>query len=122
MGAWEGGKGGGRQELWQEQNNAWNANDYGCDYEEQGQGMDIYPPDIYNSCLTCKATRIAGDPTHPLHSLFSLLPLGWKLESPGQNQQAEGQFPLSGSQETHLSPCSIPTDFDFDFEMNILWF
>lgn len=32
--------------------------------------------DIYNTRLTRKATRIAGDPTHPSHSLFNLLPSG----------------------------------------------
>uniref|UniRef100_A0A8C5EG57 Reverse transcriptase domain-containing protein n=1 Tax=Gouania willdenowi TaxID=441366 RepID=A0A8C5EG57_GOUWI len=41
------------------------------------------PPllDIYNSRLTRKATRIAGDPTHPSYSLFSLLPSGRRLQS-----------------------------------------
>ncbi|XP_060760791.1 uncharacterized protein LOC132870878 [Neoarius graeffei] len=37
--------------------------------------------DIYNSRLTHKAVRIAGDPTHPSHSLFSLLPSGRRLRS-----------------------------------------
>ena len=37
--------------------------------------------DIYHSRLTRKATRIVGDPTHPSHSLFSLLPSGRRLQS-----------------------------------------
>ena len=41
------------------------------------------PPllDIYNTRLTRRAIRIAGDPTHPSHSLFSLLPSGRRLRS-----------------------------------------
>ncbi|KAK0151084.1 hypothetical protein N1851_007775 [Merluccius polli] len=41
------------------------------------------PPllDIYNTSLTSKAIRIAGDPTHPSHSIFSLLPSGRRLRS-----------------------------------------
>ncbi|KAK0155268.1 Retrovirus-related Pol polyprotein from type-1 retrotransposable element R1 [Merluccius polli] len=41
------------------------------------------PPllDIYNTRITSKAIRIAGDPTHPSHSLFSLLPSGRRLRS-----------------------------------------
>jgi hypothetical protein len=37
--------------------------------------------DIYNTRLTRKALRIAGDPTHPTHSFFSLLPSGRRLRS-----------------------------------------
>ncbi|KAK2910709.1 hypothetical protein Q8A73_008424 [Channa argus] len=37
--------------------------------------------DIYGTCLTCKALCIAGDPTHPSHSFFSLLPSGRRLQS-----------------------------------------
>ncbi len=37
--------------------------------------------DIYSTCLTCKALCIAGDPTHPTHSFFSLLPSGRRLQS-----------------------------------------
>lgn len=37
--------------------------------------------DIYHSRLTRKATRITGDPTHPAHSLFRLLPSGRRLQS-----------------------------------------
>uniref|UniRef100_A0A672HXF0 Reverse transcriptase domain-containing protein n=1 Tax=Salarias fasciatus TaxID=181472 RepID=A0A672HXF0_SALFA len=36
---------------------------------------------IYNTRLTRTATRIAGDPTHPAHSLFSLLPSARRLRS-----------------------------------------
>ena len=37
--------------------------------------------DIYATRLTRKALCIAGDPTHPLHSFFSLLPSGRRLRS-----------------------------------------
>uniref|UniRef100_A0A8C1YK04 Alkylated DNA repair protein AlkB homologue 8 N-terminal domain-containing protein n=1 Tax=Cyprinus carpio TaxID=7962 RepID=A0A8C1YK04_CYPCA len=37
--------------------------------------------DIYGTRLTCKALCIAGDPTHPSHSFFSLLPSGRRLRS-----------------------------------------
>ncbi len=37
--------------------------------------------DIYSTCLTRKALCIAGDPTHPTHNFFSLLPSGRRLRS-----------------------------------------
>ncbi len=37
--------------------------------------------DIYSTRLTRKALSIAGDPTHPSHSFFSLLPSGRRLRS-----------------------------------------
>ncbi len=37
--------------------------------------------DIYSTCPTRKALCIAGDPTHPTHSFFSLLPSGRRLRS-----------------------------------------
>ncbi len=37
--------------------------------------------DIYSTRLTRKALCIAGDPTHPTHNLFSLLPSGRRLRS-----------------------------------------
>ncbi len=37
--------------------------------------------DIYNTRLTRKALSIAGDPTHPTHIFFSLLPSGRRLRS-----------------------------------------
>ncbi|XP_067372150.1 uncharacterized protein [Channa argus] len=37
--------------------------------------------DIYGTRLTRKALCIVGDPTHPLHSFFSLLPSGRRLRS-----------------------------------------
>ncbi len=37
--------------------------------------------DIYSTRLTRKALCIAGDPTHPTHSFFSLLPSGRRLRS-----------------------------------------
>uniref|UniRef100_A0A8C1UAT8 Reverse transcriptase domain-containing protein n=1 Tax=Cyprinus carpio TaxID=7962 RepID=A0A8C1UAT8_CYPCA len=37
--------------------------------------------DIYGTRLTRKALCIAGDPTHPSHSFFSLLPSGRRLRS-----------------------------------------
>ncbi len=37
--------------------------------------------DIYSTRLTLKAFCIAGDPTHPTHSFFSLLPSGRRLQS-----------------------------------------
>ncbi len=37
--------------------------------------------DIYSTRLTRKALCIAGDPTHPSHSFFSLLPSGRRLRS-----------------------------------------
>ncbi len=36
---------------------------------------------IYNTRLTRKALSIAGDPTHPTHNFFSLLPSGRRLRS-----------------------------------------
>ncbi len=39
------------------------------------------PQDIYSTRLTRKALSIAGDPTHPSHSFFSLLPSGRRLRS-----------------------------------------
>ncbi|KAL0187608.1 hypothetical protein M9458_014707 [Cirrhinus mrigala] len=37
--------------------------------------------DIYSTCLTRKPLCIAADPTHPMHSLFNLLPSGRRLRS-----------------------------------------
>ncbi len=37
--------------------------------------------DIYSTRLTRKALSIAGDPTHPTHNFFSLLPSGRRLRS-----------------------------------------
>ncbi len=37
--------------------------------------------DIYSTHLTRKALSIAGDPTHPTHNFFSLLPSGRRLRS-----------------------------------------
>ncbi len=37
--------------------------------------------DLYSTRLTRKALSIAGDPTHPTHSFFSLLPSGRRLRS-----------------------------------------
>uniref|UniRef100_A0A3B1K880 Reverse transcriptase domain-containing protein n=1 Tax=Astyanax mexicanus TaxID=7994 RepID=A0A3B1K880_ASTMX len=37
--------------------------------------------DLYSSRLTRKALRLAGDPSHPLHSFFILLPSGRRLRS-----------------------------------------
>ncbi len=37
--------------------------------------------DIYSTRLTRKALSIAGDPAHPSHSFFSLLPSGRRLRS-----------------------------------------
>ncbi len=37
--------------------------------------------DVYSTRLTRKALCIAGDPTHPTHSFFSLLPSGRRLRS-----------------------------------------
>ncbi len=37
--------------------------------------------DTYNTRLTRKALSIAGDPTHPTHNFFSLLPSGRRLRS-----------------------------------------
>ncbi len=37
--------------------------------------------DIYSTRLTRKSLSIAGDPTHPTHSFFSLLPSGRRLRS-----------------------------------------
>ncbi len=37
--------------------------------------------DIYSTRLTRKALCIAGDPTHPSHNFFSLLPSGRRLRS-----------------------------------------
>ncbi len=37
--------------------------------------------DIYSTRLTRKALCIAGDPTHPTHNFFSLLPSGRRLRS-----------------------------------------
>uniref|UniRef100_A0A3B1K4B1 Reverse transcriptase domain-containing protein n=1 Tax=Astyanax mexicanus TaxID=7994 RepID=A0A3B1K4B1_ASTMX len=39
--------------------------------------------DLYSSRLTRKALRLAGDPSHPLHSFFILLPSGRRLRSLG---------------------------------------
>ncbi len=37
--------------------------------------------DIYSTRLTRRALSIAGDPTHPTHNFFSLLPSGRRLRS-----------------------------------------
>ncbi len=42
--------------------------------------------DIYSTRLTRKALSIAGDPTHPTHSFFSLLPSGRRLRSLSRKQ------------------------------------
>ncbi len=45
-------------------------------------GVSLPPlQDIYSTRLTRKALSIAGDPTHPTHSFFSLLPSGRRLLS-----------------------------------------
>ncbi len=45
-----------------------------------------YLQDIYSTRLTRKALCIAGDPTHPTHSFFSLLPSGRRPEpAPAQH-------------------------------------
>lgn len=53
------------------------------------------PPllDIYNTRITSKAIKIAGDPTHPSHSLFSLLPSGRRLRSlPARTSRLKDSF------------------------------
>ncbi len=64
--------------------------------------------DIYSTRLTRKSLCIAGDPTHPTHSFFSLLPSGRLTMSPGQDQQTEGQLHPSGCQEAELPPDLAP--------------
>ncbi len=64
--------------------------------------------DIYSTRLTRKALSIAGDPTHPTHSFFSLLPSGRRLRSLQANQQTEGQLCPSGCQEAELPPVLAP--------------
>ena len=81
-----------------------------ADCESSGEEhRHLSPPlqELYNTRLTRKAIHIAEDPTHPSHSLFSLLPSGRKL-SPGQDQPTEGQLFPSGCQSTQLPPCSAP--------------
>ncbi len=60
--------------------------------------------DIYSTHLTRKDLCIAGDPTHPTHSFFSLL----SYSSPGEDQQTEGQLHTSGCQEAELPPVLAP--------------
>uniref|UniRef100_A0A3B1K0V6 Reverse transcriptase domain-containing protein n=1 Tax=Astyanax mexicanus TaxID=7994 RepID=A0A3B1K0V6_ASTMX len=58
--------------------------------------------DLYSSRLTRKALRLAGDPSHPLHSFFSLLPSGRRLRSLGSRTSRLRDSPIQ------LSSCSTP--------------
>ncbi len=65
--------------------------------------------DIYSTRLTRKALSIAGDPTHPTHSFFSLLPSGRRLRSlQARTSRWEGQLHPSGCQEAELPPVLAP--------------
>ncbi|KAK0132200.1 hypothetical protein N1851_032990 [Merluccius polli] len=93
-------------------------------------GVSLHPlQKIHNTRIT-KAIRIAGDPTHPSHSLFSLLPSGRRrrslraktsrlkdsffhqagLQCPCSQQPAQGQQQVSAAGATLLS--SLSNTFD----------
>ncbi len=62
--------------------------------------------DIYSTRLTHKALCIAGDPTHPTHSFFSLLPSGRRLRIlQARTSRLKDSFI---HQEAQLSPVSPP--------------
>ncbi|KAI3368018.1 hypothetical protein L3Q82_026843 [Scortum barcoo] len=60
---------------------------------------------IYHRRVHRKACSIIKDPSHPQHTLFSLLPSGRKYRSEEQDLQAEVQF-LSTSHKTHQQKLS----------------
>ncbi len=64
--------------------------------------------DIYSTRLTRKALSIAGDPTHPTQLLQSAAIREETAESPGEDQQTEGQLHPSGCQEAELPPVLAP--------------
>ncbi len=64
--------------------------------------------DIYSTRLTRKALCIAGDPTHPTQLLQSAAIREDTAESPGEDQQTEGQLHPSGRQEAELPPHLAP--------------
>ncbi len=65
--------------------------------------------DIYNTRLTRKALSIAGDPTHPTHNFFSLLPSGRRLRSlQARTSRLKGQLHPPGCQEAELPPVLAP--------------
>ncbi len=64
--------------------------------------------DIYNTSLTRKRPLIAGDPTHPTPSFFSvLLPSGETAESPGEDRILKAAS-STGCQEVNSLPSFAP--------------
>ncbi len=69
--------------------------------------------DIYSTRLTRKALCIAGDPTHPTHSFFSLLPSGRRLRVSRPGPTDWGQLHSSGCQEAELPPVLAPPPLSY---------
>ncbi len=63
--------------------------------------------DIYSTRLTRKALCIAGDPTHPTHSFFSLL----SYSSPGEDQQLKDSFIHQAVRKLNSLPTLPPSLF-----------
>uniref|UniRef100_A0A9J7YNX0 Reverse transcriptase domain-containing protein n=1 Tax=Cyprinus carpio carpio TaxID=630221 RepID=A0A9J7YNX0_CYPCA len=65
--------------------------------------------EIYGTHLTRKALCIAGDPTHPPHSFFSLLPSGRTLQSlQARTSRLKDSFIHQACQEAELAPELAP--------------
>ncbi len=96
--------------------------------------------DIYSTRLTRKALSISGDPTHPTHSFFSLLPSGRRLRSlQARTNRLKDSFihqavrklnslpslpppPLLHHAPLNSDPCSCTTPFIFCTVWLFHWF
>ncbi len=77
--------------------------------------------DIYSTRLTHKALCIAGDPTHPTHSFFSLLPSGRRLRSlQSRTSRLKGSFIHQAVRKLNSLP-SPPPLLSFTPRTTELW-
>ncbi len=77
--------------------------------------------DIYSTCLTRKALCIAGDPTHPTHSFFSLLPSGRRLRSlQARTSRLKDSFIHQAVRKLNSLP-SLPPILSFTPRTTELW-
>ncbi len=77
--------------------------------------------DIYSTRLTRKALCIAGDPTHPSHSFFSLLPSGRRLRSlQARTSRLKDSFIHQAVRKLNSLP-SLPSLLSFTPHTTELW-
>ncbi len=70
--------------------------------------------DIYSTRLTRKALSIAGDPTHPSHSFFSLLPSGRRLRSlQARTSRLKDSFIHQAVRICHVPYATLSISFSF---------